>query len=766
MCSTKTPPYKQVLSFQELEQQTNSRSILKPVQRSGALTPKLDTPGSAVKAQISTLPSSSPLAQRIRQQILKCGDEISPASSLSTVRDQSDDNGATRTAPFVQSNNTVAERRKRFVQHRLVEARKSTPVNASSTPGDNATFFTPSPPTKTNSTKELAQKSHTLGSTGMSTSNASISSSRSTPPLIPFSSMATGQRSTNSQKSSFAARSTSSSAAKSSITKHTTPMARDRRSTAKATTHSGTKAAVTTPVLCVHNQPNYGIRSVPESLEKDDGPSTRRNLDKRTARLKYGDDFSNEIDRYRKMESCVYSPALTPENCGNYLDDSLNVYVRKRPIFSSQLENGDFDVVHVLGDAANADDTSAVVVYRATMGADMRTKMVQPVVFAKCLTAAFDHTVGSEQVYRTAVQPLVKAATQENKAATLLMFGQTGSGKTYTMTACQKLVAAEIFATLAVKQVQLQCIELIGKRCRDLMNETVDDVRIVDNVDGSVSFVNAFTSVVDSPRELLKVLAQSQKRRATQSTEQNDVSSRSHAIYQIKALWRDGRSGGILTLLDCAGTERRNDSLFHSKERQAESAEINSSLYALKECIRVRSRNAKANTSHPIRVPYRSSNLTRVLRESLECSDAQLVIIATVSPSAVSTEHTIQTLALLSNLTGTDWHEGKTQKLATPTMNNDGPSVPPKKWNHPELVAWLLEKRLSGKSPVPTQLDGSAVMRMSKIQLRHAFYDEVSCDDSSAAILKADLLFRRLRVETDRVARLDWKRRMVTAKLD
>lgn len=393
----------------------------------------------------------------------------------------------------------------------------------------------------------------------------------------------------------------------------------------------------------------------------------------------------------------------------------------------------------------------------------MRTKTVQPVVFSKCITAAFDHTVGSEHVYRTAVRPLLHSVLYESRPATLLMFGQTGSGKTYTMTACQKLVAAEIFATTRdVNQVQVQCLELVGKKCRDLLNcETdADDVRIVDIDDGSVTFVNACTAVADSPRELMSVLVESQKRRATQSTEQNDVSSRSHAIYQIRTLDGNGKArGGVLTLLDCAGTERRNDSLFHSKERQAESAEINSSLYSLKECIRVRSRNAKAKSANQrVRVPYRSSNLTRVLRESLECSDAHLAVIAAVAPNATDTEHTIQTLTLLANLTGTDFDEGESQKLTSPTMGDDQPSVAPKKWNHTELVAWLSEQQLLlGHSPVPRQLDGSTLMRMSKIQLRNTFYGDQA--DRSAAVKKADLLFQSLRAESVRVARLDMKRR-------
>ncbi|KAG8463118.1 hypothetical protein KFE25_011115 [Diacronema lutheri] len=43
---------------------------------------------------------------------------------------------------------------------------------------------------------------------------------------------------------------------------------------------------------------------------------------------------------------------------------------------------------------------------------------------------------------------------------------------------------------------------------------------------------------------------------------------------------------GQLLVVDCAGTERREDSAYHTAERRREGAEINSSLHALKECFR------------------------------------------------------------------------------------------------------------------------------------------------------------------------------------
>ena len=329
------------------------------------------------------------------------------------------------------------------------------------------------------------------------------------------------------------------------------------------------------------------------------------------------------------------------------------------------------------------------------------------------------------------------------------------------MSACLKLVAAELFASRDVKHVEVQCLELAGKQCHDLMQSREDatgEVRIKDNKDGSVTFVGASKSLIDSPRELVFVFEQCQRRRATQSTEQNDVSSRSHAVFQLKL---PDEGGGVLRFFDCAGTERRHDSLMHSKERQMESKEINESLYAFKECIRARTNNSK--TQHNMLVPYRSSNLTRILRESLESEYTSLAVIGCIAPEATATEHTIQTLKTLCDLTGSTFYEGKTEKLLS-DLNSIEPAVPPQKWDYAGLVQWLSDQSLLGNSPVPSHLDGKLIMRMNRMQLRNALYDNETTRGGQSAsevgMEKAAKLFDSLREESGRVGRLELQRRM------
>merc|ERR1719321_1789982 len=96
-------------------------------------------------------------------------------------------------------------------------------------------------------------------------------------------------------------------------------------------------------------------------------------------------------------------------------------------------------------------------------------------------------------------------------------------------------------------------------------------------------------------------------RRATSATNANDVSSRSHAVCTLRLFQTEGQ----LMLVDCAGTERKKDSMYHSKQRQQEGAEINASLHALKECIRSFV-TQKRVPSHM----YRASSLTKILADA------------------------------------------------------------------------------------------------------------------------------------------------------
>ena len=124
--------------------------------------------------------------------------------------------------------------------------------------------------------------------------------------------------------------------------------------------------------------------------------------------------------------------------------------------------------------------------------------------------------------------------------------------------------------------------------------------------------------------------------RTTHATESNDESSRSHALCHI-SLRVGNKLVGKFSLIDLAGSERGSDTQSNNRQRRMEGAEINKSLLSLKECIR-------ALDNKEMHVPYRTSKLTLVLKDSFTRIDTRTVMIATVSPAASSADHTINTL--------------------------------------------------------------------------------------------------------------------------
>ncbi|KAG7376576.1 hypothetical protein PHYPSEUDO_013129 [Phytophthora pseudosyringae] len=88
--------------------------------------------------------------------------------------------------------------------------------------------------------------------------------------------------------------------------------------------------------------------------------------------------------------------------------------------------------------------------------------------------------------------------------------------------------------------------------------------------------------------------------------------------------------GGMFVLVDLAGAEYTGEGLARNSKEQKEAREINSSLLALKECIRVQSRQG---TGH---IPYRNSKLTMLLKCYLETENPSSTIMITNVSSAAS----------------------------------------------------------------------------------------------------------------------------------
>lgn len=254
-------------------------------------------------------------------------------------------------------------------------------------------------------------------------------------------------------------------------------------------------------------------------------PQTRRNLDKRTARLKYHNEFALEVIKCQE-ESGHFPPAhFEGENMHKRGENGLSIFIRKRPIFDYEIQAGDFDVVFTEG----RDGHDAVVLHSCNMHADMRKMLIKPIAFP--CSAAFDETCTNDQLYTHVGKPLVRLAAN-GSLATLITYGQTGSGKTHTITGMEERVCQDLFR-MATKfvQVKVQFVELAGKQCKDLLGD--GDVKLVDQEDGSVLLLDAVSESAHSPGELYNSILRAKQKRATESTDKNDMSSRSHAVCRI-----------------------------------------------------------------------------------------------------------------------------------------------------------------------------------------------------------------------------------------
>lgn len=494
---------------------------------------------------------------------------------------------------------------------------------------------------------------------------------------------------------------------------------------------------------------------------------TRQMVDKRQCRKVNRQAFCNALEEWRQANPPVDDGKEGKENdvlAGQPLASPgsqqrrLRAIVRKRPLFSYESERGEFDVVSVRG-------AGSVVVHNCCMQPDLKRMFVKHTSFAS-IGDAFDETVKTPEVCARGVHPLL-ANVLGGGCSTLFMYGQTGSGKTHTMKGIEEYASevllprteAEAAANHAAVVAEgaaaadddgvdgegppplghLSFFEIAGTRCIELLGDRHGrELALKQDADGRVQPVGATRAPVRSAEGLLELIAIAKSRRATESTGANNVSSRSHAVCQLtlRALplgapaanvrrRRGGKaSAPMLTLVDCAGTERKEDSMWHDADRRKEGAEINQSLHALKECMRHWVMVQDGRQAH---IPFRESALTRVLADSFMRPDTLITVVGTVSPSASDTEHTLTTLKTVAAVTGNESMIKEVKRdvkaiVEAPALH----TIPPKMWAEDRLRAWLRdtitgrgEALLNVLPHMPAKgVDGKGIMRMTVIQFR------------------------------------------------
>nr|VDD09568.1 unnamed protein product [Brassica oleracea] len=236
---------------------------------------------------------------------------------------------------------------------------------------------------------------------------------------------------------------------------------------------------------------------------------------------------------------------------------------------------------------------------------------------------------------------------------TVFAYGQTGTGKTYTMEGGMPKMGGDlpaeagvipravrhIFETLESQKadysMKVTFLELYNEEVTDLLAQedssrsSSDDkqkkpVSLMEDEKGYVVLRGLEEEVVYSANDIY-ALQRGSSKRLTADTLLNKRSSRSSGLREYFAL----------NLVDLAGSE--NILRSGSRDGRArEAGEIKKSLLTLGRVI-------NALVEHSSHIPYRDSELTRLLRDSLG-GKTKTCIIATISPSAHSLEETLSTL--------------------------------------------------------------------------------------------------------------------------
>ncbi|KAG0241566.1 Kinesin-like protein kif21b [Actinomortierella wolfii] len=301
----------------------------------------------------------------------------------------------------------------------------------------------------------------------------------------------------------------------------------------------------------------------------------------------------------------------------------------------------------------------------------------------------FDEESTQQQVFEQCAKELVEKFVAGFNV-TILAYGQTGSGKTYSMgTGLQyrndadpaivprsaKLIF-DLVSENAAKdptfeaRIYVSFLELYNEELIDLLNPEPknkrEQITVREDGLGGISWHGVKEHEVKSPQELMDWLQRGSYGRTTASTDMNQASSRSHAIFSVVLRQQRAeepeqpekeeaeQSTAVVTrnsterplkklhskfhFVDLAGSERLKRTRAVG-DRAKEGISINSGLLALGNVISALGDESR-RASH---VPYRDSKLTRLLQDSLGGNSATLML-ACVSAADVDANETLSTL--------------------------------------------------------------------------------------------------------------------------
>ncbi|XP_019361443.1 PREDICTED: kinesin-like protein KIFC3 isoform X2 [Gavialis gangeticus] len=274
----------------------------------------------------------------------------------------------------------------------------------------------------------------------------------------------------------------------------------------------------------------------------------------------------------------------------------------------------------------------------------------------------------------------------------IFAYGQTGAGKTYTMEGTpdnpgiNQRALQLLFSEVRGKAsdwnyvISVSVAEIYNEALRDLLGKEPQeklDIKLCPDGSGQLYVPGLTEFQVQSVEDINKVFEFGHINRATECTNLNEHSSRSHALLIITVRGFDYSTGlrttGKLNLVDLAGSERVGRSGAEGN-RLREAQYINKSLSALGDVIyALRSRQGH--------VPFRNSKLTYLLQDSLS-GDSKTLMMVQVSPAEKNTSETLCSLKFAERVRSVEL--GPVSRKA-------------------ELMSWSSQEHLESESSVAAQ---------------------------------------------------------------
>ena len=239
------------------------------------------------------------------------------------------------------------------------------------------------------------------------------------------------------------------------------------------------------------------------------------------------------------------------------------------------------------------------------------------------------HEASQAVVFDGAVRPVVDAVLAGFNG-TVMAYGQTGAGKTHTMQGSDGDHEARGVTPRALEQLFRETgpqgrqvaisacyIEVYNDTVYDLLSDEAAEactVAVEEPVGRGVSRIKGVTyRNLHTFEEACKAYTEGNMQRTVSGHKLNRDSSRSHAVLSLlleRQLGEGQRSAAKLNMVDLAGSERLSKT-GSSGKHQAEAQHINKSLSFLEQVVVAL---GDAGRGH---IPYRSSKLTHILKDSL-----------------------------------------------------------------------------------------------------------------------------------------------------